>query len=192
MPCECLSKTVLRVFNGIFLLFGLAYIGLGVYMLVDDTFKWAGSEYAYGCFVLGAGIVVLAVIGLCGTTSRCAMWIYTIVLSLFIIGQLVLVIFALVNEGQLQDWLEDAWDAMDDQEQDELMKSLDCGTYNESPVTCGGDPNECFLDCYEKAKTDLQDAGSALMIIACCAAGVQALLLTASCCLICDDDYTDH
>lgn len=196
MPCECLSKTVLKVFNGIFLLGGLAYIGLGIYVLVDEDFDWAGKDYAYGCFVFGGFIVLLSAFGLCGTGSRCMIWIYAIIMTLILLAELAVFILALTQGTKLKEWLSDGWDEMSAEDKTDFMEKAKCGLNNEdNPLnncTKVIDVDPCFEDCYTKVENDFKTAGSVLMIVTCSVVGVQTLLLTASCCLVCDDDFDEE
>jgi hypothetical protein len=198
MPCECLSKTILRVCNVIFLLLGLAYVGLGIYILVDgdlDFLPGNVENYAYGCFAFGAFAIVLAVVGLMGTTNRCCMWIYTIFLTCVVLAQLGVAIFALVRNGDFRKILGDAWEGWDADQKNDFMEHFKCGDFNtDTSLTCNeglAEEDPCFIDCYDAVESEFTTAGSVLFIVTLCIAGVEALLLVASCCLVCDDDYDD-
>lgn len=197
MPCECLSKTVLKVFNGIFLVCGLAYIGLAIYVLVDDDFEWAGKGYGYGCLAFGGFIVLLSLFGLCGTGNRCSIWIYTAFMTLILLAELIVFIVAVTQGSKLKEWLNNAWNDMDAEAVDEFMKKVECGLYNtggnSTIVSCDevDDVNPCFEDCYNQVESDFKSAGSVLSVITIAVAGVQGLLLFAACCLVCDDDYDE-
>ncbi|XP_071099931.1 tetraspanin-8-like [Haliotis cracherodii] len=101
----CSLKCLMNAFNALFLLIGLGVTGLGIWLRVDadagkyiddsDSFNalYAGSYVFIG---VGAVIILLAIIGICGTVrmSQCLLVVFFI--GLFIISAILLAIGVVV------------------------------------------------------------------------------------------------
>ncbi|CAF0817068.1 unnamed protein product [Adineta steineri] len=110
-------RGVLLFFNVLFVIVGLALIGLGVYIKVDDNFasilselanesSFQGQSLGFLAFVMiGGGVftLLIALFGCMGAlwNNRCLLYMYALVLALLMILELVAFIMAFVYKSNL-------------------------------------------------------------------------------------------
>ncbi|CAF0748745.1 unnamed protein product [Adineta steineri] len=112
-------RGVLLFFNVLFVIVGLALIGLGIYIKVDDNFAsileqlangqktFEGQSLGFLAFVMiGGGVftLLIALFGCMGAlwNNRCLLYMYALILALLMILELVGFIMAFVNKGNLE------------------------------------------------------------------------------------------
>jgi len=117
-------RGVLLFLNILFILVGLAILGIGIYMKVDNNFSsilskltgesgFEAQSFGYLAFALiGGGVftLLIALFGCMGTLwhNRCLLYMYAIILAILMIVELVAFIMAFVYKGQLKKTYEDA------------------------------------------------------------------------------------
>ncbi|CAF1039298.1 unnamed protein product [Rotaria sp. Silwood1] len=116
-------RGVLLFLNALFVLIGLALLGIGIYIKVDTNFASILSKLATdGSFevktlgflafvMIGGGIftLIIALLGCIGAlwNNRCLLFMYAIILILLMILELVAFILALVYKGKLKNLFEE-------------------------------------------------------------------------------------
>ncbi|CAF0754672.1 unnamed protein product [Adineta steineri] len=147
-------RGILLFFNVLFVIVGLALIGLGIYIKVDDNFASILEELANGqktfegqslgflAFVMiGGGVftLLIALFGCMGAlwNNRCLLYMYALILALLMILELVGFIMAFVNKGNLEKVYKDS-----------LSKALkDAVAKNETGVLTSFHRLEGILEC---------------------------------------------
>ncbi|CAF1026072.1 unnamed protein product [Rotaria sordida] len=141
LPCgaDCM-RGVLLFLNGLFVLVGLALLGIGIYIKVDTNFASVLSKLATdGSFevktigflafvMIGGGIFTLlvALLGCVGAlwNNRCLLFTYAIILIILMLLELVGFILAMVYKGKLKGLFEEP-----------LFKVLDVALKNKDNAT---------------------------------------------------------
>ncbi|CAF0754758.1 unnamed protein product [Adineta steineri] len=154
-------RGVLLFFNVLFVIVGLALIGLGIYIKVDDNFAsilskladesttFQGQSLGFLAFVMiGSGVftLLIALFGCMGAlwNNRCLLYMYALILALLMILELVGFIMAFVYKSKLKDVYTDSLstaltDAITKNQTDVLSSFRDlensmkcCGVHNVS------------------------------------------------------------
>ncbi|UJR23570.1 hypothetical protein I4U23_026558 [Adineta vaga] len=114
-----LMRGILLFFNVLFVIVGIALIGLGIYIKVDDNFAsvlnkiadlsdFSGQALGFLAFVMiGGGVftLLIALFGCMGAlwNNRCFLYLYAFILGLLMILELVAFIMAFVYKGKVTD-----------------------------------------------------------------------------------------
>ncbi|CAF2842400.1 unnamed protein product [Rotaria sp. Silwood2] len=115
-------RGALLFLNALFVIFALALLGIGIYIKVDTNFASILSKLATdGSFevktlgflafvMIGGGVftLIIALLGCIGAlwNNRCLLYLYSVILIILMIIELVAFILALVYKGKLQSLFE--------------------------------------------------------------------------------------
>ncbi|XP_067655138.1 CD9 antigen-like [Haliotis asinina] len=173
--CGDMTKCFMHVFNVLFLVIGLGLTGMGIWLRLDEN---AGKHFensdnfnalhagSYVFIGVGVVIVLLAIIGICGTIRRSQCLLVVFFIGLFIItliliaiGVIVLTQMNVVKESfgdylmtKVQDNSEESKSYMEN-----LQNAFDCcgakTGLTDYPVTRLAQ-NNCKLDNYAKPCSD--------------------------------------
>lgn len=176
LPCGAsFLRALLLLLNIVFIAFGLAMIGLGIYIKVDkdldailselaNTSSFEGQSLGFLAFVMIGGGVFTVIISLIGfiaavRVSACWLLVYTIILAILMIIEFVGFIMAFAYKNKLEDVYKDSLlvvfgKALDKNQTQvlnvfhKLENKLDCCGVNGRDDYSShfvAPPNECFL-----------------------------------------------
>ncbi|CAF0859269.1 unnamed protein product [Adineta ricciae] len=113
------SRTMLFILNIVFLILGLSLLGFGIYLSVSKKFDVALSEHinasvlggnvlrdiGYVLIIFAVFTVLLSTFGCCGAIckNRVLLYLYTLILSLLVIGEIVAFILLLSSRTSIRD-----------------------------------------------------------------------------------------
>lgn len=139
--CGCsISRSVIKVINGLFLLISLGIMGFGGYLFTTDAMDWIGNGIAVGLICFGGFVFLLSLLGLfsakdredtiCIGDNKCLMGVYSTLLLILILAQIAVAIVVLVAEDDAEQFLQDRWNDMSFEQQDNIMQEFECGPYS--------------------------------------------------------------
>jgi len=112
--CDSIARFFLFLFNFLFVVTGLALIGLGAYVQIaaKEYLDFLGNQYANTpiiFIIVGVVIFIVAFLGCCGacTKNKCMMYTYASLLLLILIVEIGAGIAAYVMQGQLETVVKD-------------------------------------------------------------------------------------
>jgi hypothetical protein len=194
--CVDFARGYVWYMNLIFNILGFVMvIGGVVAIFVSQVGEYVGRDISIGVCALGAFMILLATLAMCGSTkishdNRCTLKVYVVFLSLLIVAQAALVVVAFFKEGHLFDFIQGRWNGFEKSDRENFMKNVGCGMYNEDKkLSCGSDLDSkaCFTDCFETVKKDFGNVTSILSIVSICIIGYELLMLVFSVCIVCED-----
>lgn len=113
-PSKCL-KYVLVIVNVIFLLLGLALLGLAVYLFVDKTVVIAAIKLTQpvliAAIVIGGLIALISLLGCCGAAAEnsCALCTYGTFISVLIVAEIAIAIVFFVIPTIVNGYVRCQW-----------------------------------------------------------------------------------
>lgn len=164
MACMSCSKGFLYFLNGVFMLMGFMFVGLGVYMYVDPSLSLLNQFPAlpfntmWPPLVFGGGLVAISLLGCCGAGgvsdtkgSGCKVGIifYFIICFIMLIAQVGVLIFILMQMGVI----EASKIGISDGDEDAFAEQV------ESAVTSFVNADADNFEAWKKAETTLECCG---------------------------------
>jgi len=216
--CVCISQTFVFWSNVLMLIVGLAGMGLSIYLWCVNTLEWAGDDIALRFTIFSAFVMIIAMLGIQGTwdeVERCDLVVYLFLLVVIILAQVVVIIFVAMNEGDVQDYLEDIWEDWSDARKLQAMESYECGVYQSNPPDISGYDGTvindgtydistctnstasditdyCFDDCWEEAKSTITTFGNLTTVLLIIFAVFEVILLVCSWIVVCNSSEDDY
>jgi len=107
--CEGLGRTLLFLFNFIFVITGLALIGLGAYVQIEANkyLDFLGNQYTNTpvlFIIVGVVIFLIAFLGCCGAWKKniCMIYTYSVLLLIVLVAEIAAGIAAYVLKDELE------------------------------------------------------------------------------------------
>jgi len=168
-----------------------------------------GENFALKFTIFSAFVIIIAFLGITGTwdeVQRCDLVVYLVLIISIISAQIVFVIYTIMNEDSLKEWLEDIWEDWSESRKEKAMSSYKCGLYstmlnniglggvviNTNPVNMTNCVNfaltvdYCFEDCYSKAKDSITILGVLTITFLTVFALLELMLLISTFALVCN------
>lgn len=208
---SCFSRAIVQALNIALLVGGILTIVVAIIIANDKIWGIILDQFWISLVCFGAFLVILAAMALCGfslfcSTCQCTKatfsWIYIVVLTLLILGQVGIVVFVLVAQSDFKSFLNDRWNDLSADQRSEIQIVAECGqdtwTFTasleelangeiSSETVLEEDTDATFEDCYEKIKDDFTGEGVLAIVVAAGVLVLQIVALIASCCLVCED-----
>lgn len=194
---KCVRRTML-IISGLMMLVGFAIFVFGVYLYVAGSEILAGTTLLGILLALGFIIFIIAAMGFCGAFKRSPCWLclYSTVLFLLIAAQIALVVVVLLDQVDIDKFLDDRWGDLDNESKNSFQDNFDCCGYpgfkedpgDECPAMedmCTDPLDESTCDGCKKALEDqLKDRLLEIQIAGGVALFVELAMLIMSYCLL--------
>jgi len=207
---SCFSRAIVQALNIALLVGGILTIIVAIIIANDKIWGIILDQFWICLVCFGAFLVILAAMALCGFSLFCSTcqwtkatfsWIYIVVLTLLILGQVGIVVFVLVAQSDFKSFLNDRWNDLSAEQRHEIQIVAECqSTWTisssleelvngeiSSETVREEDTDASFEDCYEKIKDGFTGEGVLAIVVAAGVLVLQIVSLVASCCLACED-----
>jgi len=176
--------------NFILFIFGLAEIGVGIYVMTSDTTAWTGTFLPN--IAIGTGIIVtmIAFLGCCGSAkeNRCMLWTYACLLFWIILPQTVGITILFVGNEYTEDFLSSCWNKLSDESKTRIEEKYECCSFNGNSTDATlSDKNAyklCLEDnptwtetCWGKAHGDIENNLTSIYVACALVLGAQIIFL---------------
>jgi len=159
-------KRLLFVLNLVFLIFGIALVGLGVTAMRSEVLKLAhGDNVSMAILAVGILIIVMSCLGFCGvfTFNNYVLALYGFLLVLMLIVQITVTSYAYTHESNMQKMLLKEWNKSDDATKNALQDSLSCCGFSTFGENAGSVcPAVADDACYPHLKSQLAGYSNAI------------------------------
>jgi len=123
-----LGRKLLSIINGIFIFIGLGILAGGIYVYVDGLKFGITISVAIGVMVTGAAIALISIMGSYGArfNSPFLLYLYSIIVSGIIIGQIVFLILSYNDKQKLQQGESQLWNSSSNDTKALIQLSFNC------------------------------------------------------------------
>jgi len=132
-----LSRLLVLSGNFLFLLLGLAFLVLGLYVRLSTIAGLLTSGMTILPVLLaliGAALFFISLLGFCGACNknRLLLTISFLVILALVLGQIALTIGGIVERNDIPNVLQEGWDSLTDSDKNTLQKEFDCCGFTNS------------------------------------------------------------
>jgi len=159
-------KVILYILNTLFLMLGIAILGLGAWAVAEGEQYSITTTVAVSVIVLGAVIFLISFFGCFGTwkVNKCILYTYAFLLLAILIILLVIGIVAFLNEDFLKGLASDGWNDSSNDTRSLIETRFNCcGFHNTTDRPYANGTFNCSIyhynisGCEEQILSDLND-----------------------------------